>query len=119
MGKESRRKGSDDMLLVYSKAEDGAGYHVLRQRKEVIEAGTIRPLERGKPIHGEVVQLKPRPESNALFDVDVQYATEQPDAETRNAETRNTSGPPKVSTPQYRKGWDSIWSSKAGSRMAN
>jgi hypothetical protein len=115
MGKDSKPRGSDDLVFVYSKSEDGAGYQVLRQRKDTIEAGTLRPLERGKAIHGEVVQLKPRPESAALFDVEVQYSAGQsPDERPASA-----GGPPKVATAQYRKGWDSIWSSKAGSRMSN
>ncbi len=118
MGKDSKRRGGDDMLLVYSKSEDGAGYQVLRQRKDSIEAGTLRPLEGGKAIHGEVIQLKPRPESKALFDVEVQYAAKQ-SAKHSPDERRASAGPPKVANAQYRKGWDSIWSSKAGSRMSN
>jgi hypothetical protein len=96
----SKRQGGD-VVLVYGRSEDGNAYDVLRRRGSQIEAGTMRPLDEGKPIHGEVVRLKPREESPGLFDVEVQH------------DARSSIGrPAKVATEQYRKGWESIWASK-------
>ncbi len=65
----------------------------------MLQAGLVRPLEHGKPIHGEVVRLKPRDESPLLFDVDVQH----------DAGSVSLGRPAKVATAKYRSGWDSIW----------
>ena len=98
----------DDVVLVYGKTDDGKGYDVLRQRDGEIQAGTMRPLDHGKPIHGEVVQLTPRDGSAVLFDVEVQH-----DARP------STGRPAKVATERYRKGWESIWSKERDVRELN
>ncbi|MEM8607880.1 MAG: hypothetical protein AAGF92_12285 [Myxococcota bacterium] len=100
---------SADVALVYGRSEDGKSLGVLRRRHDEIQVGTLRTLEQGKPIHGELVKLRKRDDS-PLFDVETQ------DAMPTSAET---SGPAKVSTPAYRAGWDSIWSEKSGSRALN
>ena len=97
-----------DVVLVYGRSDDGRGYDVLRQRGEQIEAGRMSPLDSGKPIHGQVVRLKPREESPALFDVEVQHDTRP-----------STGRPAKVATEQYRKGWDSIWAKRRPDRTLN
>ena len=113
MDSESSRKASAggklrDVLLVYGASDDGRGYEVLRQQGDEIQAGRLRPLHDGKSIHGEVVRLEPRKESPALFDVEVQH------------DGRVASGrPAQVATDEYRKGWESIWSSKRKSRELN
>lgn len=113
MAAESHKKGSTgrpegDVVLVYGRSEDGNGYDVLRQRGEALEAGRMRPLDQGKPIHGEVVRLTPREESPMLFDVEVQH------------EARVSPGrPAKVATAQYRQGWDSIWAKKRRDHTLN
>jgi hypothetical protein len=97
-----------DVLLVYGKSDDGKGYEVLRQRGAEIQAGRLRPLDDGKPIHGEVVRLEPREESPALFDVEVQH------------DGRMSAGrPAKVATDQYRRGWESIWAKGQPNRALN
>jgi hypothetical protein len=110
MGSESPKKASasqkpQDVVLVYGRSEDGKGYDVLRQRGDTIRAGTMRPLDEGKPIHGEVVCLQPRDDSPVLFDVEVQH-------DPRPSKGR----PAKVATEQYRKGWESIWARKRDDR---
>jgi hypothetical protein len=98
--KKASDGSSKDVLMVYGRSEDGKTYGVLRQRGDELQAGTLRPLDEGKPIQGEVVRLTPRDDSPALFDVEVQF--------------RGTSGggPAKVASDQYRRGWDTIWSKK-------
>ena len=98
-----------DVALVVGRSEDGRSYGVLRQRNDEIQVGTLRALEEGRPIHGELVKLRPRPDS-PLFDVETEHAS--PTHE-------EASGPAKVTTPAYRAGWDSIWSEKSGSRALN
>ena len=106
--KASPKRTQADVVLVYGQSEDGKEYGVLRQRGEEIEAARIRQLDEGKPIHGEVVRLKPRAESPVLFDVEVQH------------DARHSTGrPAKVATEQYRKGWESIWAKKPDSHSLN
>lgn len=111
MAEGPKETGShDDVALLYARSEDGRSFAVLRRSNDEIRLGTLRTLEEGKPIHGEVVSLRPRSDSPVLFDVETQHgATGAPRA----------GGPPKVTTREYRKGWDSIWSEKSGSRALN
>ena len=95
------KKPNDDVVLVHSPTTDGKGYNVLRKRGNEVSTGQIQTLRAGKAIHGEVVRLKPREQSPALFDVEVQVDT--------NATPTATGRPAKVASQQYRKGWDSIW----------
>jgi hypothetical protein len=94
----------DDLLLVCGPAEHGDGYTVVRQRRDVLEAGELRTLERGKPIVGEVVRLSKRPEHGLLFDVEVLH-----DASPSAART----GPAQVATKAYRENWESIFGAAA------
>ena len=106
-----KKNGSqDDVALLYSRSEDGRSFGILRRRRDEIRLGTLRTLEEGKPILGEVVSLRPRSDSPVLFDVETQHGA---------SAGRKESGPPKVTTEEYRKGWDSIWSEKSGSRALN
>jgi hypothetical protein len=95
-------------VLIYARSEDGKRFDVLRQRGSEIQAGTIRALDEGKPIHGEVVRLAPRSESPVLFDVEVEH------------DARSSAGrPAKVATEDYRRGWESIWAKKRSVRALN
>ncbi|MEM7138352.1 MAG: hypothetical protein AAF500_17365 [Myxococcota bacterium] len=107
--KEAATEASD-VAWVYGRSEDGRSYGVLRKKNDQVQMGTLRPLEDGKPIHGELVKLRPRSESQALFDVETQHsATRAPRAP----------GPSKVATPAYRSGWDSIWANKRPGKTLN
>jgi hypothetical protein len=103
-----RSQKSDDLMLVCGKSDDGNGYDVLRRRGEGIEAGRVRLLDEGKPIHGEVVRLNARSESAVLFDVEVQH-----DARA------STGRPAKVASERYRQGWDSIWAKRPREHSLN
>jgi hypothetical protein len=101
---ESPRETGDVAVAV---GKDEQGVHILRRRSEdaAVEAGVVQPLAEGRPIRGEVISMRQRPETPLVFDV----KTELPDP---NGEARTTSGPSQVATDSYRKGWDAIWGRK-------
>jgi hypothetical protein len=98
--------GPRDVVYVHQPTEAGDGYQVVRQRKERIELGEIRPMREGRPIQGEIVRLTPRAEGSRLFDVDVLY--EPPRA-------RAHAGPARVASEPFRRNWDDVFG-KATSR---
>ena len=101
------RKQEKDLALVFGPTEDGKGVNMLRRRvgSPYVEAGTLRPLENGRAITGEVVNLAQRPEAPFLFDceTDEELSTTRPQLQV---------GPPQVATDEYRRGWDAIWGSR-------
>ena len=100
----------DDVAIICGKSDDGRSYGVLRRRDQEIQVGMLRPLEDGKPIHGELVRLRPRDDNPLVFDVEAEHG--------RTLE-RAASGPPKVTSAAYRDGWDSIWSRRPDSKTLN
>lgn len=116
-GKEASAK--DDVAIVWGRAEDGR-MNILRKRAHRLEVGTVQPLREGVPIHGEVIQLQPRPDS-PLCDVQV-LVPGQRQASDRNLPVRHDAasaqtatalpGPAQVASDAYRKNWDSIWRRK-------
>jgi hypothetical protein len=97
-------KPDPDVAIVCGVSDDGQSVDIIRKRGERVEAGTVRRLEQGKPIHGEVVRLRPREHFPMICDVEVELpAPEQPQASTV------TSGPAQVATETYRKNWDAIY----------
>jgi hypothetical protein len=119
-------KKPKDVVLVHGPTPDGAGVNVLRARKEGLELGTMRPLEHGRPIHGEVVKLTPRTEMPMLYDVETTLpAPEQSGAGTDAKQAPEAlvdraaaSGPAQVASDSYRKNWDAIWKRPA-KRLSN
>lgn len=117
--KAPRASKSDDVALVCGRTDDGKGLHVLRKRGSSLEAGVVQPLEEGKPLHGELVTLRPRGQS-PICDVEVHYAS--PAATTAGAslkpavaasiEDETRGHPAQVASDTYRKNWDAIWKSK-------
>ena len=97
-----------DVVLVYSRTDDGQGARVIRSREGQLEAGEMRALREGAPIQGaEVVKLHAREESPLLFDVEVQH-----DART----TRAHAGPARVATRAYRANFDDVFKPRAKSK---
>jgi hypothetical protein len=103
-------KQREDMVFIHSPSESGEGYRVIRKREDQIEVGEIRPVEEGRPLHGDVVRLRPREEHDRLFDVEV--LVEAP------RELRR-SGPAQVATDAYRSNWDAIFGQRDGSGALN
>lgn len=95
-----------DVALVLDQTDDRSGYRVLRRRdtSSEIELGTIRPLQEGRPIEGEVVSLRQRPDLPFAYDVKTELA-----APERSERRFTEDGPAQIATEQYRRGWDAIW----------
>jgi hypothetical protein len=91
-----------DVLFVYGK-DDTGNYGVIRKREDQVELGRLCEAKEGQPIHGELVNLRPRPEHAQLFDVDVVH-------DARPSESR--SGPPQVATTAYRENWDRVFGAR-------
>ncbi len=115
-----------DVVLVTGPTEDGKGMNVVRAKDDTLQIGAVRPLEEGKPILGEVVKLKQRAESPALFDVESQLASQAPATDTPKRAPRTSSherltstGPAQVATDTYRSGWDRIYKRSAKKSLPN
>lgn len=104
---------STDVVLVQGRSPDGKGLSVIRQRDDRLEQGVVVPLEPGKPIQGDVVTLRPRPEFPLLCDVHVEYQHPVKTTESAGAHPVKK-GPGQVATDQYRANWDRIFD--AGSK---
>ena len=68
----ARASEEPDVVIVHGVTEDGGGLEVLRLRNRRIEVGALQKLEHGRPIHGEVVSLQPRPSCPLICDVKVE-----------------------------------------------
>jgi hypothetical protein len=107
-------RSDGDVAIVCGVSDDGQGVDIIRKRGERIEAGTVRRLEQGKPIHGEVVRLRPREHFPMVCDVEVEVP-----AQRSSEPFAVSSGPAQVATETYRKNWDAIYgrSKKQGSML--
>ncbi len=103
-GGERAETKERDVAIVCGISDDGQGVDIIRKRGERIEAGMVRRLEQGKPIHGEVVRLHPREKFPLVCDVEVEVA-----APTQQDAPASASGPAQVATETYRKNWDAIY----------
>lgn len=116
-GSEPSSAAGPDVLLVGPPVTEGDGgeataHHVLRLREGRVELGELRAAREGAPVLGELVSLRPRPEHERAFDVEVlargPLARAKGDDEARG----ELSGPPQVATPAYRAGWERTFGSK-------
>ncbi len=108
--------GRNDVVLIHGRTRDGKGLSVIRQRDDKLEHGLVMPLEHGRPIQGEVVRLRPRPEFPLLCDVQVEYAPPSAKHTQLASDTRvESKGPGQVATEQYRTNWDRIFDRSTGS----
>jgi hypothetical protein len=100
---EKSDRDAFDVVLVHGATGDGEGARVLRARPGHIEAGEVRPVRDGQPLTpgGEVVRLVERSGAPCVYDVKVDYRVP-----TATAASRTGSGPPQVSTREYRESWD-------------
>lgn len=122
-------KKPTDVVLIHGVTDDGQGLRVLRARDERVELGQVRPLQEGKPLSGDIVKLKPRPESPFLCDVETELELPEaakPTFRRASTETQGDGapearrkGPARVSSAAYRQNWDAIWSSTKKSELSN
>lgn len=102
-------RGTDVALLCCQVGEgENEGVGVIRAREGRVEAGVLQPLREGRPlVSGEVVSLRPRENTPWLCDVEVQHkvAPAPPGADP----VSDTVGPPRVSSRQYREGYERIF----------
>jgi hypothetical protein len=95
----------EDVVFVHGPVEEGDGVRVIRKRNDTIELGEIRPVQEGRPLQGDLVQLKPRKEHDRVFDVEVLMSRE----EIADKASRAHAGPARVATRAYRQNWDAIF----------
>lgn len=105
---------------MHSPTDDGKGARVLRARRGRVEAGEVRPLEEGKPIHGDVVKLRAREGVPLVYDVDVEVPAQPATAaapatttEPSKPPARKGGGPPMVASDEYRNGWTAVFGRSA------
>jgi hypothetical protein len=100
----------EDVVIVHGASEDGSTLGVLRVREQRVEVGALQRLEHGKPIHGEVVRLRPRQGHPWICDVEVAVPDPRPDAaRTAPIVPASRRGPAQVSSDSYRAGWELIF----------
>jgi hypothetical protein len=106
-----------DVAMVLDRTEDAQGFRVLRRREGVdqVEFGTMRPLQEGRPIDGEVISLQPREDLPFLYNVKTELA--DPHAADRAQRRLTSDGPAQVATEQYRQGWDAIWGRPSSDKL--
>jgi hypothetical protein len=94
-----------DIAMIVDRTDDSEGLQILRRRSEdaPVEVGTLRPLQEGKPLEGEVVSLRQRRDLPFLYDVKTELA------DVNNPKRGTSDGPAQVATKEYRRGWDAIW----------
>lgn len=106
-------KSSLDLVLVHSATDDGGGVNVIRKRGDRLEAAQMRPIEEGRPLQGELVQLTPVAEVPNVYRSETLFDPKEAEAGTARA----GSGPPQVATDRYRKNWDAIWRRRRSSAL--
>jgi hypothetical protein len=114
------------MMLIHGVSHDGEKLAVLRTRDDRVEAGIVRKVKDGEPLHGELLRLTPRPDCPLVCDVEVALPAATPGSrEQAHASTSAPTSPPRLShggpaqvaTPSYRSNWDAIWSRKPPSTL--
>ncbi len=99
-------KAPKDVVLPFAPTDDGKGVRVLRAREDRVEAGEVRPVADGQPLHGELVRLTPREDSPALCDVEVLH-------DSREQPKEGHARPAQVATDTYREHWTQIFGDKS------
>ena len=135
---EQNEKPCKDLIVLQGPTTDQKGYKILRARADRVETGELRPLEEGKPIHGDLVELEQHQDAPFLFDVKQQVSASKPEKQSLPAELASAADehsslpallakeltkkwqnrqsatpakkPAKVTSREYRSNWDHIWS---------
>src|SRR4051794_32557978 len=102
-------------MLIQGISEDGEALAVLRARDDRVEAGIVRSVKEGELGQGELVKLKPRPETPLVCDVEVQVPE---NAVNSKGVSDVHHGPAQVATRTYRANWDNIWKKPSGKKSS-
>jgi hypothetical protein len=108
-GSEAREAPAapSDIAILHSPTEDGRGARVVRIRDGEVSAGEIRPVREGEAVNqSEVVRLRPMEQDARVCEVEVLHA---PDTSAQPEQRSASSGPARVTTPNYRKNWSAIF----------
>jgi hypothetical protein len=98
-----------DVVVPRAPTEDGKGVQVVRLTDATLEVGEVRPIEAGKPLHGDVVKLTPRQDLPA-WNVEVLVRRERRPSEPPPPPR---SGPPQIATAAYRENWQAVFGEAA------
>jgi hypothetical protein len=81
----------------------------------------VRPLKEGRPIQGggQIVRLAPRPGTERLYDVDVQYEPQAKVDQDVAASAPPAGGPPQIATRAYRESWERTFGLGRRKALAN
>lgn len=101
----------EDVALILGPDEERKALRVLRKRNHAVEAALVRPVEPERPLMGDLVRLKPRPGIPVLCDVETLYEfrPSSPTDEEATSRSPGHSGPARVTSDAYRRGWDRIF----------
>jgi hypothetical protein len=116
------QKPKEDVVFVHGPAESGEGLRVLRKRNDTLEIGEIRAVKEGRPLQGDLVQLKPRKDHDRLFDVDVLVSREEIEGKgtsTAALPPRSHAGPAQVANDAYRANWEAIFGGRGEPELPN
>jgi hypothetical protein len=113
MSSDGEPPRKEDVVFVHGPADGGDGYRVIRKREDAIEVGEMRAVQEGRPLQGELVRLKPRAESERLFDVEVLVSRDE------LAQAGARSGPAQVATDKYRDNWEAIFGARREPDLPN
>lgn len=95
MGEEDKKTGEDVAFL--GPPAEGGGVHVVRHRPDhTWEAGVLRDVEDGRPLHGELVRLTQR--DGPGYSVETLHGRGE--------------GPAMVNSQAYKDGWENIFGQK-------
>ncbi len=123
------RETPRDLVFVESTTEHGLA--IVRLKSDAggdvqIEAGELRPIREGQPLHGEVLKLTPRIENARLFDAEVLMpaplalsAGGPATSDAPSSKTLGHKGPARVTTEAFRTNWDGIFGGRLPTGAAN
>jgi hypothetical protein len=101
-----RPDAKTDVAILCGPTEDRQGQRLIRLREGELQAGEVRAVRQGAPLHGrELVRLSPREKTPQVCDVEVLHPAEAPPGDRV--------GPAQVATDRYRDNWELIFGSGA------
>jgi hypothetical protein len=115
---EPTKRAPKDIAILSGPTDDGQGAKVVRIREGGnVSAGEIRPVREGEPLNqSELVRLHPLDPQKRVCAVEVLHAPQVPE-QVAEQSRKASSGPARVSNAKYRRNWNVIFGSLAGSDL--